>query len=136
ENQNTLAGHFIDQTFGAAVQHIAFACDDIFATAEALAGRGFEALAMSANYYDDLGARFGLDEAFLARLQDSSILYDEDAKGRYFQFYSRRRSSEIFFEFIQRQDGYDGYGAANAPFRISAQKRDLAASPFAGVDGA
>ena len=34
-------------------------------TAEALAARGFESLAISANYYDDLGARFGLEEAFL-----------------------------------------------------------------------
>jgi 4-hydroxyphenylpyruvate dioxygenase len=135
ENQNTLAGHFIDRTYGAAVQHIAFACDDIFATAEALAARGFEALAMSANYYDDLGARFGLDEAVLTRMQALNILYDEDASGRYFQFYSRQRSSEVFFEFVQRQDGYDGYGAANAPFRISAQKRDLTNSPFAAVDG-
>ena len=134
ENLNTLAGHFIDRTFGAAVQHIAFACEDIFATAALLTARGFEPLAMSANYYDDLGARFGLDDAFLNQLRVSNILYDEDVRGRYFQIYSRRRSSEIFFEIVQRCDGYDGYGAANAPFRISAQKRDLAGSPFA-ADG-
>ena len=124
ENQNTLAGHFIERTFGAAVQHIAFACEDIFVTAEALAARGFESLAISANYYDDLGARFGLEEAFLDRMKALNILYDEDAGGRYFQFYGRRHSSEVFFEFVQRTDGYSGYGAANAPYRISAQRRD------------
>ena len=124
ENQNTLAGHFIERTFGAAVQHIAFACEDIFVTAEALAARGFELLAISANYYDDLGARFGLEEAFLDRMKALNILYDEDASGRYFQFYGRRHSSEVFFEFVQRTDGYSGYGAANAPYRISAQRRD------------
>jgi len=124
ENQNTLAGHFIERTFGAAVQHIAFACEDIFVTAEALAARGFESLAISANYYDDLGARFGLEEAFLDRMNALNILYDEDASGRYFQFYGRRHSSEVFFEFVQRTDGYSGYGAANAPYRISAQRRD------------
>ena len=91
---------------------------------------------MSANYYDDLGARFGLDEAALSRMKASNILYDEDAGGRYFQFYSRRRSSEVFFEFVQRLDGYDGYGAPNAPFRISAQKRDLGGAPFTGLAGA
>ena len=37
ENQNTLAGQFIARTFGATVQHLAFSCQDIFATAEALA---------------------------------------------------------------------------------------------------
>ena len=123
ENLDTLAGQFIDRTFGAAVQHLAFGCEDIFVTAEALAARGFEALAISPNYYEDLGARFGLEEAFLQRLQASKILYDEDAGGRYFQLYSRQRTSEVFFEIVQRDGGYDGYGAANAPFRISAQKR-------------
>ncbi|MGC6519058.1 MAG: bifunctional sugar phosphate isomerase/epimerase/4-hydroxyphenylpyruvate dioxygenase family protein [Candidatus Puniceispirillaceae bacterium] len=125
ENLNTLAGQFIDRTFGAAVQHLAFSCTDIFATAEALAVRGFEALEISPNYYEDLGARFGLQDAFLARLQQSKILYDEDADGRYFQLYSRRRTSEVFFEIVQRDRDYDGYGAANAPFRVSAQKRVL-----------
>ena len=125
ENLNTLAGQFIDRTFGAAVQHLAFSCTDIFATAEALAVRGFEALEISPNYYEDLGARFGLQDAFLARLQLSKVLYDEDADGRYFQLYSRRRTSEVFFEIVQRDRNYDGYGAANAPFRVSAQKRVL-----------
>ena len=125
ENLNTLAGQFIDRTFGAAVQHLAFSCTDIFATAEALAARGFEALEISPNYYEDLGARFGLQDAFLARLQQSKVLYDEDADGRYFQLYSRRRTSEVFFEIVQRDRDYDGYGAANAPFRVSAQKRVL-----------
>ena len=125
ENLNTLAGQFIDRTFGAAVQHLAFSCTDIFATAEALAARGFEALEISPNYYEDLGARFGLQDAFLAWLQQSKILYDEDADGRYFQLYSRRRTSEVFFEIVQRDRDYDGYGAANAPFRVSAQKRVL-----------
>jgi len=125
ENQNTLAGQFIDRTFGATVQHLAFSCQDIFATAEALAARGFEALVVSPNYYEDLGARFGLEDAFLARLHDARILYDEDTNGRYFQLYSRQRSSEVFFEIVQREGGYDGYGAANAPFRVSAQKRSL-----------
>ena len=45
--------------------------------------------------------------------------------GRYFQLYSRQRSSEVFFEIVQRDGGYDGYGAVNAPFRVSAQKRSL-----------
>lgn len=125
ENQSTLAGRFINQTFGATVQHLAFSCRDIFATAAALRARGFAALTMSANYYDDLGARFGLDDAFLARLREDNILYDEDGHGRFYQLYGQARAGEIFFEIVQRENGYQGYGAPNAPFRISAQKRDL-----------
>ena len=36
ENRRTLAGHFIAESFGSSVQHLAFATDDIFATAAAL----------------------------------------------------------------------------------------------------
>lgn len=123
ENQNTLAGRFISQTFGAAVQHIAFRSHDIFASAEALVARGFTPLDISANYYDDLGARFGLAPDMLERLATYSIMYDEDAEGRFFQMYGQQTAGEIFFEIVQRDGGYDGYGAANAPFRITAQKR-------------
>ena len=40
EARRTLAGRFIEDSFGASVQHVAFAAPDIFATAEALAARG------------------------------------------------------------------------------------------------
>jgi 4-hydroxyphenylpyruvate dioxygenase len=29
---------------------------------------------------------------------------------------------EVFFEVVQRRGGYDGYGAANAPIRLAAQR--------------
>ena len=29
---------------------------------------------------------------------------------------------EVFFEVVQRNGGYDGYGAANAPVRLAAQR--------------
>ena len=47
ENRRTLAGHFLAESFGSSVQHIAFACDDIFATADALRSRGFKPLPIS-----------------------------------------------------------------------------------------
>jgi len=31
----------------------------------------------------------------------------------------------FFFEIVERRDGYKGYGAPNAQFRIAAQKRSL-----------
>src|SRR5690554_7854557 len=69
EARRTLAGRFVEDTFGAATQHIAFATDDIFACAAALAARGFPILQIGANYYDDVEARFGLDPALTARLR-------------------------------------------------------------------
>ncbi|EAQ05758.1 bifunctional sugar phosphate isomerase/epimerase/4-hydroxyphenylpyruvate dioxygenase family protein [Yoonia vestfoldensis] len=123
ETHRTMAGHFLADSFGASVQHIAFASDDIFATADAMAQRGFQPLAMSDNYYADLTARFDLAPEFLAQLKRGNILYDEDAQGVFLQFYSQPYAGGMFFEIVQRRNTYTGYGAANAPFRIAAQKR-------------
>ncbi|SCY97038.1 4-hydroxyphenylpyruvate dioxygenase family protein, partial [Paracoccus tibetensis] len=123
EARHTLAGRFIEDSFGASVQHVAFATDDIFATAEALAARGFAALRIGANYYADMQARFGLDDTVVGRMLSANIMYDEDAGGQFFQLYSQPREDGFFFEIVQRQGDYAGYGAPNAPFRIAAQKR-------------
>ncbi len=123
ETHRTLAGKFLAGSFGSGVQHIAFACTDIFETAARLAALGFEPLPMPKNYYDDLTARFALAGDAIAKMARHNILYDEDAKGAFFQFYSRPWGDGQFFEVVQRVKSYDGYGAANAPFRIAAQKR-------------
>jgi 4-hydroxyphenylpyruvate dioxygenase len=85
---------------------------------------GFVPLPIPANYYGDLEARFGLSEGVTKGLQSASILYDRDEQGEFFQFYSRTFAEGFFFEAVQR-NGYRGYGAVNAPFRIAAQKREI-----------
>lgn len=123
ESRKTFAGHFLTEGFGAGVQHIAFQTDDIFATAATLKNFGLETLPISRNYYDDLEARFGLLPDFVDRLRELSILYDRDGDGEYFQLYSRTFGEGFFFEIVERRNGYNGYGAANAIFRIAAQRR-------------
>jgi 4-hydroxyphenylpyruvate dioxygenase len=125
ENRRTLAGHFIAETFGSAIQHIAFRTGDIFAAAAALRANGLEPLTISRNYYEDLEARFGLDPDFADRLRDENILYDRDETGEYFQIYSPVVGEGFFFEIVERRGGYSGYGGPNAPFRIAAQKRRM-----------
>ncbi len=123
DSRKTFAGKFLAESFGTSIQHIAFATDDIFATAARLNELGFQALPISRNYYDDLEARFGLEPDFADALREASILYDRDEKGEYFQIYSRTFGEGFFFEIIERRGGYAGYGAMNAPFRIAAQRR-------------
>ncbi len=125
ENRRTLAGHFLAEGFGSGVQHLAFATNDIFATAEKLAERGFEPLEISSNYYDDLEARLGLSAELSEGLRRFRLLYDRDEAGEYFQFYSRTYGEGFFFEVVERRNGYRGYGAPNATFRIAAQKRSM-----------
>ena len=125
ENQRTLAGHFIAESFGSAVQHIAFRTESMFATAADLRANGFTPLAISPNYYDDLEARLGLAPDFVAELKAGNILYDRDDRGEFLQLYSPNYGDGFFFEIVERRNGYAGYGAANAMFRIAAQRRSL-----------
>jgi 4-hydroxyphenylpyruvate dioxygenase len=125
ENSRTVAGRFITEAFGASVQHLAFATSDIFATAAALHEHDFEPLEVSANYYGDLAARFGLDGKAIEQLRAGGILYDRDDGGEFFQLFSRMFGEGLFFEIVERRGAYRGYGAANAPFRIAAQRRAM-----------
>jgi 4-hydroxyphenylpyruvate dioxygenase len=101
-------------------EHIAFAVDDLVATARAARDRGLDFLQIPANYYEDLDARFGLDPDFLATLRELNLLYDRDADGEFLHFYTATVGS-VFFEMVERRGAYDGYGAPNAPVRHAVQ---------------
>lgn len=101
-------------------EHIAFAVDDLVATARDCKSRGLEFLEIPANYYEDLDARFGLAPEFLATLQELNLLYDRDADGEFLHFYTATVGS-VFFEMVERRGAYDGYGAPNAPVRHAVQ---------------
>eukprot|EP01037_Dinobryon_pediforme_P006614 gene6614-6683_t len=81
ESRETATGRFVSAFAGAGVQHIAFSTSDIFAATEAMIAAGCQFLPIPPNYYDDLAARHGLDDAFLSRLQAMNLLYDRDGDG-------------------------------------------------------
>jgi 4-hydroxyphenylpyruvate dioxygenase len=113
---------FIDAFGGAGYQQIALATDDIFTFATTARGRGVAFLPIPDNYYDDLGARFNLDEALLAQLRALGLLYDRAKGGEFFHIYTQTFQHRFFFEIVQRRD-YDLFGAANTPVRLAAQAR-------------
>jgi 4-hydroxyphenylpyruvate dioxygenase len=121
-SHQTLSARFLQGFGGAGVQHIALTTTDIFATARRLKELGLATLPIPRNYYDDLEARFELDAHRIERLAELNVLYDRDADGEYFQFYSRAFAKRFFFEIVERR-GYRAYGAANAPIRLAAQSR-------------
>jgi 4-hydroxyphenylpyruvate dioxygenase len=106
-----------------APQHIAFATDDVVATARALRAAGAPLLAVPANYHDDLAARLDLDPDLLAAMRECGLFYDEDGQGSYLQLFTEVLGSRVFFEVVQRVGDYDGYGSVNAPVRMAAHRR-------------
>lgn len=102
-------------------RHVAVRVDDAVSVARAARDRGLPFLHVPSNYYDDLDARFGLDPEFIAELRDLDLLYDRDGEGSFVHFYTPT-VGDVFFEIVERRDGYDGYGAANAPVRLAAQR--------------
>jgi 4-hydroxyphenylpyruvate dioxygenase len=111
-------------TSQAELQHVAFACEDALATARALRERGAPLLPIPGNYYDDLEARFEL--GFADELRSLGVLYDRDGRGELLHFYTARVGGRMFFEFVERRGGYDGYGAVNSPVRLAAQRTAIA----------
>jgi 4-hydroxyphenylpyruvate dioxygenase len=120
ESRETATGRFVSAFSGAGVHHIAFATDDIRRCVSAILARGGELLPIPANYYDDLAARFDLDDARLAELQRLNLLYDRDEHGEFLHAYTAAFAQRFFFEIVERQ-GYQAFGAPNAAVRMAAQ---------------
>ncbi|WP_298583179.1 bifunctional sugar phosphate isomerase/epimerase/4-hydroxyphenylpyruvate dioxygenase family protein [uncultured Kocuria sp.] len=103
-------------------EHVALSCTDVFAVARRARRRGLRFLPVPQNYYEDLDARFDLDAGFVAALQELHLLYDRDAEGEFLHFYTETLGT-VFFEVVERRNGYSGFGAPNAPVRLAAQYR-------------
>ena len=105
------------------LQHVAFACDDCLATAQAMRDRGVSLLAVPGNYYEDLAARTELEPALIEAMRRLGVLYEAGGRGELLHFYTAVVGTGLFFEVLERRGGYEGYGAANSPVRMAAQRR-------------
>ena len=119
----TMSSRFLSEFFGAGVQHIALACDDIFKTVSSMRAAGATFLSIPQNYYDDLDSRYELAPDLLKSMKENGILYDRDGEGEFFQVYTHAFEERFFFEIVERR-GYKGFGAPNAGVRLAAQTRE------------
>ena len=110
-------------------QYVAFATDDVLATARALHAAGAPLLTLPANYADDLDARFDLPPDLLAAIREHGLMYEEDASGSCLHLATPVLGDRVFFVVVQRLGGYDGYGTADAPVRMAAHQRRRRAEP-------
>ena len=115
-------------------QLIAFTATDAIACARIMRERGAPILEMPGNYYDDLDARLSLPVELVESLREHSILYDRDEQGEFLHFFTEMLASRVFFEVVQRINGYAAYGDAHSiPLRMAAHRRQrlrsLASAP-------
>ena len=123
ESRATATGRFIATYAGAGVHHVALSTPDIMLTAEEFEALHAPLLSVPVNYYDDLSARWGLDDTALTALQRHGLLYDRDGEGEFWQLYTDAFHDRFFFEAVQRRSGYAGFGTVNASVRTAAQAR-------------
>jgi 4-hydroxyphenylpyruvate dioxygenase len=119
-----------DDAPAGALQHVALACADVIGTARRMTERGAPPLPIPDNYYDDLAARTDLDPDLIETLRELGVLYDRDATGELLHFYTPVVGGRLFFEVVERRGGYDGYGAANAPVRMAAQRAPVPVATY------
>ncbi|WP_040156130.1 sugar phosphate isomerase/epimerase and 4-hydroxyphenylpyruvate domain-containing protein [Mobilicoccus massiliensis] len=108
----------------AGVGQIAFACPDVAAVVARARAAGARFLPIPANYYDDLRARFDLDDATIEHLRTHDLMYDEDGEGGTLTHaYTQVMNGRFYLELLQREGGYTGYGAPGTHVRLAAQAR-------------
>ena len=114
QDDNSQIEEFIRAYNGEGIQHLAFTTDDIYATVEALRGRGVKLQFTPDTYYELLDKRVPGHSEDLARLQKNRILLDGDneREGLLLQIFTETVVGPIFFEIIQRK-GNEGFGAGN-----------------------
>jgi 4-hydroxyphenylpyruvate dioxygenase len=120
EGRETATGRFVSASAGAGVHHLAFASQDIVGTLTAMSNHDDWILPIPPNYYDDLGARYGLADEELVSLRELNLLYERDDDGSFRHAYTDSFEDRFFFEIVERR-GYRGFGALNASVRMAAQ---------------
>ncbi|HLY91192.1 MAG TPA: TIM barrel protein [Acetobacteraceae bacterium] len=133
ESRETGTGRFLTTYAGAGVHHIAMATGDIIQTMRRLVARGAHTLPIPANYYEDVAAKWGLDEARIEELRSLNLLYDCDDNGEFLHAYTDAFDDRFFFEIVQRIGGYQQYGAVNAAVRMAAQAQRYPGARMAGL---
>ncbi|TVS16768.1 MAG: 4-hydroxyphenylpyruvate dioxygenase [Gammaproteobacteria bacterium] len=113
---------------GEGIQHIAFACNDLIATWDALSARGLPFLEPPPEtYYEVLEERLPGHDQPIAELRKRGILVDgstNDGERRLLlQIFSEPLIGPIFFELIERK-GDEGFGEGNFQALFESMERD------------
>ena len=123
-DQKSQIKEYLEAYHGEGIQHIAIGTNDIYATVEALSGRGMQFLDVPQAYYDRVNKRVPGHKEDVARLKRNGILIDgEPGRGLLLQIFTKTVIGPVFFEIIQRK-GNEGFGEGNFKALFEAMERD------------
>jgi 4-hydroxyphenylpyruvate dioxygenase len=123
---------------GEGIQHIAFACDDLYSCWDALKAQGIEFMtAPPPAYYEMLEERLPGHGEPVGEMQSRGILLDGTTEGGeprlLLQIFSANMVGPTFFEFIQRKED-EGFGEGNFKALFESIERDQVARGVVGAD--
>ena len=123
---------------GEGIQHIAFACDDLYACWDRLKQSGIEFMtAPPAAYYEMLEERLPGHGEPMDEMQSRGILLDGTTDGDeprlLLQIFSANMVGPTFFEFIQRKQD-EGFGEGNFKALFESIERDQVARGIVSAD--
>lgn len=127
---------FLMKYNGEGIQHIAFACDDIYACWDRLKAKGLKFMtAPPETYYEMLKERLPGHGEPVDELQSRGILLDGTTEGGQprllLQIFSDALLGPVFFEFIQRKQD-EGFGEGNFKALFESIERDQLARGVIG----
>ncbi|MEM6515951.1 MAG: hypothetical protein AAF688_07190 [Bacteroidota bacterium] len=125
-NKNTQVKLFIDQNFGAGIQHIAFISSNIFKSIEVLKLNGVKFNKYPDSYYDNLKKKYPrLD---IAQIKHHGVLCDVSGDSLLFQVFTAPIGDRptFFYEIVQRVNNYDGFGLDNIHALFEAMEEEMA----------
>ena len=104
---------FLKHHFGTGIQHLAFEVDDLISAVETLKKRGVSFTPVPEKYYEAIAIE--LPDLPLKQLKDSNILCEKEGDKILLQVFTEPIGDRptLFYEFIQRVNNYDGFGAKN-----------------------
>ena len=115
QDEHSQIEEFLRAYNGEGIQHIALATDDIFATVDALRGRGIRFQDTNDAYFDQIDQRLPGHGHDVEAMRKRRVLIDgapETGGGLLLQIFTENMVGPIFFEIIQRK-GNDGFGEGN-----------------------
>ncbi len=119
---------FVDQHYGAGIQHIAFASSNIFHTVSVLRAGGLRFTRNPDSYYRQLAIDH--PQLDVATLQKHGVLCEVFGETLLLQIFTTPIGDRptFFYEIVQRVNNYDGFGVNNIRALFAAVEAELAGS--------